>query len=132
VLTRYAHVRCYPGDLLFSVSISIVAILASEANDLLDAATRGQNLTDRGVWIGLLILLIGLLVWFAKVQLGKEARLTDRLAKLSEEANKVIMENTRVGEALRADMDAACEELKEIKREMQENRADRQRRSRGS
>jgi type VI protein secretion system component VasK len=124
-------VRCYPGDLLFSVSISIVTVLASETNDLLDAATRGQSLTDRGVWIGLLILLIGLLVWFAKVQLGKEAKLTDRLARLSEEANQVIRENTRVGEALRADMDAACEELKEIKREMQENRADRQRRSRG-
>jgi hypothetical protein len=97
----------------------------------MDAATRGQNLADRGVWMVLLGLLISLLVWFAKVQLGKEAKLTDRLAKLSEEANRVIMENTRVGEALKADLEAACDDLKEIKREMQETRADRQRRTRG-
>ena len=102
-------------------------MLASETNDLLDAATKGQNLTDRGLLLVFVGLLVVLLVSFAKVQLGKETRLIEQQAKLSQDANQVIQQNTRCGEALIRDLDLVKEELKEIQRELQENRARRAR-----
>jgi len=71
---------------------SAAFFIGSDTGSLIDAAVKGQNLTDRGVWIGLLIVFVVLLVWFAKMQFAKEEKMTEKLAKLNEESTKVIKE----------------------------------------
>ncbi len=97
----------------------------------MDAAIKGQSLTYQGVTLVLIGVLVTLLVWFAKVQLSKEVRLTDQLAKMSAEAMQVIKENTRVGEALKTNLEEVASGLKEIQKQLQEDRIERGRRTRG-
>jgi len=105
--------------------------MGSEITSLLDGAVKGQSLTYQGVTVGLIILLVSLLVWFAKIQFRKEERLTDRLVEMSEEsvkilkekteqAAKVIQENTLAMQALKMSLDVMTQDVRRIDHHQQE------------
>ncbi len=118
---------------MFKWKFSLLAfLLGSEVNELIDSAIKGQSLTYQGVTLVLIGVLIALMVWFAKTQFSKEAVLTERLVKLAQESNQVIRENTKVGDALTANVDALTDEIRELKKSQQDDRVERARRTRGA
>jgi hypothetical protein len=104
-------------------------LAGSETDALLDAAIKGQSLTDRGVWIALLALLVLLLIWFAKAQVRKETQLTEKLAKVSQESTEAIQEHTLAVQALKMSLDVLTDEIRQIDRRQE---TERTRRPRGS
>jgi hypothetical protein len=99
--------------LRWSLFSTMTFLLGSEVNTMIDAAVKGESLTDRGVWIGLVVLLVCLTVWFAKVQFNKEAKLTELLAKLTEKSTSATQENTLALQALKMSLDVLANEVHE-------------------
>ncbi len=106
--------------------ISVTFLLfGSETNTLLDEAMKAQSLTDRGVWIGLVITGLVLLIMYSKLQFKKEETLIDRTLKASEECakrlervteemNKVVKENTAEAREVRISLEGLRENIRDI------------------
>jgi hypothetical protein len=103
-------------DLLFAIFF----VAVSETDAILDAALKGQNLTDRGVWVGLLIIGVFLMIWFARMQFAKEKAMTDKLAKLTEECTKATLDNTLAMQSLKMSLDVMTEDIRRIDEHQQQ------------
>ncbi len=95
--------------------IAATFFLGSETSSLIDTAIKGQSLTDRGVSIGLIMLLSTLFVWFAKVQFSKEEKLTNQLSQLLKESTEAHKANT-------ARLEVLTEEIKRLDRYLEQER----------
>ena|ERR1700740_1126277 len=99
--------------------------LGSETSSILEAAAKGQSLTDRGVWIGLLGLMMIFVIWFARIQFNKEAKLTEqlqksyedsteRIEKLTQECTLAAKENIIAMHQLRSTLESMREDLQKM------------------
>jgi hypothetical protein len=89
-----------------------------DASGIVEAGHKGESLTDRGIWISLLTLLISLLIWYARIQASKEVKLTDRLVELTKDYNEAIKGNSLSLQAFKTTLEQIDRDVRQLALEL--------------